>query len=143
MGHHFCPNSNRNCTPSNLCTPCNGGGVLKDGEGISVPMMMRDSMHQAAQRVIRESRVTVTDDVRAQARRDHEAWQRQGQPIQHDGLSDYHAAALAVNARSNAATLAQAAERNTQVQAARDRHNNASDVAYAAMCADLQNGRRA
>lgn len=80
MTNPFCPHRNRNCTPSTLCTPCNGGGMLRDGEQMIVPMMLRDSMHQAAQRAINESRVTVTDDVRAQARADHEQWKRQGSP---------------------------------------------------------------
>lgn len=137
-----CPHGNRNCTPVTLCTPCNGGGVLRDGEGITVPMVLCDSMQQAAQRAINESRVTVTDDVRAQARRDHEQWKRQGPPIQRAGLSDYEAAALASNARNNAATLEQARRNTATQQAVRDHHGNASDRAYAEDCASLQRGGR-
>lgn len=135
-----CPHGNRNCTPVTLCTPCNGGGVLRDGEGITVPMVLCDSMHEAARRALNESRVT--DSVRSQAAADHEAWKRDGQPIQHDGLSDYEAAALASNARNNAATLEQARRNTATQQAVRDHHGNASERAYADECARLQRGGR-
>ncbi|MBN8727041.1 MAG: hypothetical protein J0H15_04980 [Xanthomonadales bacterium] len=67
--------------------------MLRDGEGIVVPMMLRDSAH--------------------------------------GGLSEYHAQALAASARSNAAALEEAQRQHDVMQAVRDHHGNAADLAYA------------
>lgn len=130
---------NPKCSPPlDFCDDCKGQ-VVRDGHAVRVPMMMMDSMQRA---VAANAPAGFNDAVREEARRDHEAWKAQGQPIQHDGISEYHALALGVNARSNAATLADAQRRGATIQAARDHAGNASEKAYAAMCDELQNAHR-
>ncbi len=73
--NHNCPHGNRNCGPATPCTPCSGVGVLKDGERIVAPMALMDSM----QRLVAGNQSAVTDEIRAQARADHEVWKRQQQ----------------------------------------------------------------
>ena len=126
------------CRPQ---APCYRHEVIADGKSVRVPMMLRDSMQRS---VAANPAVRAMEDreAREQARRDHDEWLRNGQPIQHDGISPYHAKVLAANTRSNAAALAHSQRRHAAAQAARDHAGNASDNAYAEMCEQLQNAHR-
>jgi hypothetical protein len=119
---HRCPHSNRNCVPGNLCTPCAGGSVLKDGEQVITRMLFLDSVQNAI-----ATRFTDTGDaIRAQARTDHEEWLR-GQPQANEAPRGFDDSAelaqhFADKAASNARLIADAAANAARVQAHVDYH---------------------
>lgn len=135
-----CPHNNRHCAPEDPCTSCSGSGrPLRDGERARVPMLLMDGVQrgiaQHGPAVSRTPRSEIPQDVRAQARRDHEEWKRQHQPSRGDSLDEYYAAVVAASARSNAATLERAQRQHDAMQAVRDHYRNASEAAYAASVA--------
>ena len=115
-----CPN----CQPGRLCRQHNG--VMKDGDIVRVPVMMRDSMQrELADRMPGAASGTRIDD------------------------SSYYAQVLDAKERANQAQLTELADNAARVQAHADHfaeqdarnaaitQANPRDAAYATSCADL------
>ena len=116
------------CRPGRLCDQHTG--VMKDGGTIRVPMMMMDSVQRALHGRVHGAAPAIPDDVRAQARADHEKWKTQQQDAA-TGLDPHYREVLDAKGRQGAAQLKEFADNAARVQAHVD-HYAEQDAARAA-----------
>ncbi len=138
------------CVPGQRCAICSQR-VLRDGEGVRVPMIFRDGMQRALHdRLHGSSRPAIPEEVRAQARVDHALWEaQQGQgpaPV----LDAHYREVLDAKGRQVAAQLREIADTSARIQAhtdhfseqivARDAaaRSTPRDAAYADAVASMQ-----
>lgn len=109
--NHRCPHGNRNCAPGTLCTPCSGGGVLRDGEGVTVKMMMCDGMSPELAAQMRRGSAAIRDSLSVDANDPRITAERA-----------FHGQAVAMNAAGGQRTVDALRTQAQRVQAIVDQH---------------------